>query len=276
MTASELDSATKALLAAHPDGQRLKLSAFTQAFPEIATQIRQCADSPVLDLWGYSRNIDENSGTTITDPRILPAIGRLAKTSIRRTAGVYHAGLLHTYGYLFSLIDTPYGKKRDRWFDHKIERGLGLPNQTIDAFPKAGTLLHNLSYVLYKIIHRNDPDLLRICESFIEHVAPSLHHHDLSALSVLRISEWRNSLSSYICTDVVTSKHESPVLIYSMTTIQGSMRLLTCFPITSQYVEELTNPEFLGENQPIRLRYNAWLPFELKSSPLGLRTLLTR
>ena len=64
--------------------------------------------SPLLALWGRSVNADENTGETIVHPAILAAIGALAGVPMR--GRFVQAGLQHTYGYLFSLIDTPYGR----------------------------------------------------------------------------------------------------------------------------------------------------------------------
>ena len=272
MTASELDTATQELLAAHPDGQRLKLSTFSQTFPQIAEQLRQCVDSSVLDLWGWSKNIDENTKTTIVEPRILSAIGRLAKTTIRKQHGVYHAGLLHTYGYLLSLIETPYGRKRERWLKGRIERGLGLPEETISAYPKAGTLLHNLSYVLCKIVFRNDETELKRCESFVVDVAPSLRNVDVSRLPIQRIVEEVKYWFT-LCTDIVTLHECPPILIYSVQIRDEVPKLITCFPISDENVAEQLRPELFGDGLIIEPRYNAWLPWPKHCQLIGKRTL---
>ena len=274
MTAFEMEEATQTLLAGLPPGQRLKLSAFTQTFPRIAEQIRHAVDSPMLDLWGFSKNIDENNRTTIVDPRILSAIGRLAQTRIRKRHGVYHAGLLHTYGYLFSLIDTPYGRKRDRWFSDTIERGFGLPMGTIGAFPKAGTLLHNLSHVLSRIVFRDEPTAFQQSEAFAENLAVELRNVNLSTLPVRRIVEAVGNVRLF--TDLVLGNPQSPILIYSIREHPTMLtRLVTCFPISHENAEELLQPGLFGDDVLIRPRYNAWLPDWGDRLQSGSRTLQT-
>src|SRR5262245_13206806 len=82
--------------------------------PEVLRQIVADARHPGLfSHWGRSANFDENAQSVIVDPAIVRAVGETAGVPAR--GRFVHAGLLHTYGYLFSLIETPYGAKRDRW-----------------------------------------------------------------------------------------------------------------------------------------------------------------
>lgn len=84
--------------------------------------------------WGRSTVIDENVGA--------PVIGRSLFEELHARAGVDaawpigNAGVLHCYGYLLSLVQTPYGLKRERWLGADLPRAYRLPD---DAFvPWAG------------------------------------------------------------------------------------------------------------------------------------------
>src|SRR5262249_2770464 len=100
-------------------------------------------------------NVDEYAGQTIVHPEILRAIGELA--GVRMRSPVVHAGLQHTYGYLFSLIETPYGAKRDRWVTTDLETGFGLELSLLGEKPHDGTLLANLTWFLGRIVFRGRP-----------------------------------------------------------------------------------------------------------------------
>src|SRR6185312_10106073 len=72
-------------------------------------RLRECRG--LLSLWGRSRNVDEFVEQAIVHPAILRVIGQL--TGVPMRGRIVHAGLEHTYGYLFSLIETPFGYKRE-------------------------------------------------------------------------------------------------------------------------------------------------------------------
>src|SRR5437660_421137 len=121
--------------------------------PPIHRQIVADGNTPgLLSFWGRSANVDENVGETIVHPAILQAIGQLAGVPMR--GRFVHAGLQHTYGYLFSLIDTPYGAKRDRWLTTDLENGFGLDPTLLGDRPRKGTLLGNLTWFIGRIVFR--------------------------------------------------------------------------------------------------------------------------
>ncbi len=91
----------------------------------------------MMRLWGQSRNIDENTSRTIVPEPVIQTLGSLAGVEMRHP--IVHAGVTHTYGYLFSLIDTPYGLKRNRWVRGEVARALGLPDWILSPQPRTGT-----------------------------------------------------------------------------------------------------------------------------------------
>ncbi|MEQ9407148.1 MAG: hypothetical protein RIK87_05455 [Fuerstiella sp.] len=111
--------------------------------PGIVAQIRRdAARFGPLSFWGRCRNVDELAGATIVDPGILQLIADIAGRNMSTTSP--HAGLQHTYGYLFSRIETPYGFKRERWLETEIENAFGLHPTTMGPAPQHGTLLANI------------------------------------------------------------------------------------------------------------------------------------
>ena len=97
-----------------------------QVAPEIERQLTADSQSKdLIELWGKSLNFDEFAKGTIVEPTLLDAIFVAAKAPARNDK-VVHAGTEHTYGYLFSLLKTPFGYKRARWVAPDFNDGFGL------------------------------------------------------------------------------------------------------------------------------------------------------
>src|SRR5436190_9017644 len=164
-TTLSLPDAAQALQAAAAKGQSVD-RLLKKLCPAIYRQIVADKNTPgLLSFWGRSANVDENAGQTIVDPAILRAIGRLAGVPMR--GRFVHAGLQHTYGYLFSLIETPYGYKRDRWVSEEWEIGFGMDRSLLAPEPRAGTLLANLTWFMGRIVFRDCPRLRRALENSV-------------------------------------------------------------------------------------------------------------
>src|SRR5262245_44928449 len=94
-----LENAAKTLVAAAEKGRSV-LPLMKRLCPEICEQIRGDGKTPgLLSFWGRCVNVDENVNDIIVHPAILHAIATLAGVSMR--GRIVHAGLQHTYGYLF-------------------------------------------------------------------------------------------------------------------------------------------------------------------------------
>jgi hypothetical protein len=100
--------------------------------------------------WTDSNLLDANAKADILPPGVMKGLG----IPRRVTAGVAHApaGMMHTYGYLFSQLQTPYGLKGRRWIEARIDERLGLPAGTFGPEPPAGEFTSNLTAVLYRLI----------------------------------------------------------------------------------------------------------------------------
>ncbi len=250
--------------------------------PYVCDQLRRDARFPsLLSLWGRCVNIDENTREVIVHPAILRALGRLAGVPVR--GRVVHAGLQHTYGYLFSLIQTPYGFKRERWTSTDLERGLGIDRTLLGERPAAGTLLANATWLLGKVAFRGQPAALARLERSAAAVAPALVAYDCAGLNVCRIEEQVTLPGTIprevtLITDLVTlpsAPDEDRLLIYSARAgARAPLRLVTAFPVRPAVAEELRTAALLKGPAEVRLRYNAYVPGLNGRTVIGRRVLV--
>lgn len=247
--------------------------------PDIYRQLGVDRGHPrVFSFWGRSLNADAHAGQTIVDPAVLRAIGVLAGVPMR--GRVVHAGLQHTYGYLFSLIQTPYGLKRDRWVSEDWERGFGFDHSLLGPQPRAGTLLANLTWFVGHIAYRGLAGPLGGLRKIAATVAPELAGYDFDRLKVCRLEERTMPAPAgrgvRIVSDLVSypyppnSRAENTVLIYSVQNgPHAALKIVTAFPVTQSTVDELKAS--ISPRTPIHLRYNAYLPGFLSRGALGTR-----
>lgn len=68
--------------------------------------------------------------------------------------GVAHApaGLMHTYGYLFSQLQTAYGLKGKRWLESRLDERLGLPAGVFSPLAPEGEFAANVTSALLQLI----------------------------------------------------------------------------------------------------------------------------
>jgi hypothetical protein len=285
-----LQDAAKAMLAADRSGHAV-IPVLERLCPHIARQVRSDARYPdVLALWGRSCNVDENAGRIIVPEPILHGIGKLAGVPMR--GRFVHAGLEHTYGYLFSLIDTPYGYKRDRWVTTDLEDGFGLDPTLLGDRPRQGTLLGNLSWFLAKIVFRRGAGF-PLAGRNAALVAPQIVHFDYARLMVRRIVEKITLAENdvFLFTDLVPfpqaradartseperqrgrsagpslalglghASKEDTLLIYSVQRGTRSLpKLITAFPVRNQMANDLEALARSPRKVRLRLRYNAYV-----------------
>jgi hypothetical protein len=196
----------------------------------------------MLRLWGKSVNFDEHAKGVIVAPRVLEALG--VKNG--------HAGLTHTYGYLFSDLPTPYGFKRARWVSGEIERGLGLPPGTFSPVPKKGTLLSNVTAFAGKIAFRTDSREFR--------AADKIRSFNISSFNRRRLVEKTGNIT--IRTDLVDYKEgKGALLVYSWRDEKAKRAyLITAFPVDAGFAGGLFAEKNLGEGKTIVARYNGDIP----------------
>ena len=90
-------------------------------------QIRADAAANRFSQWGRSTVVDENTGAPVISEALFAELHTIAALDAQWPVG--NAGLLHVYGYLLSTVDTPYGRKRDRWLGGGVARAFGLPGE---------------------------------------------------------------------------------------------------------------------------------------------------
>ncbi|WP_144057903.1 hypothetical protein [Novipirellula maiorica] len=250
--------------------ERERLSRLRVGMPRFYRHLRRVRDErSVLSRWGHSVNTDELASQDIVAPEILSLLGEITHVPMQPPG--YHAGIQHTYGYLLSRIETPYGFKRDRWLRSTIENGFGLPKQSLQALPRRGTLLGNLTVFLSLLSLRDQPavDMTGCTATF--------NSSELSRAKGTRLLEtFRLPTSASTSTKAVGDVYQlqtdmfpfrtpldhtndSGLLVYAIRRGTGSAKLITTFPISDKTKDELLDPERLGPQQSIRLRFNAYL-----------------
>ncbi|MFI5346085.1 MAG: hypothetical protein ACHQ51_06900 [Elusimicrobiota bacterium] len=242
-TALDCPWAEIARLAAVAPDAAAALKVLKSSAPAVAKEFaRDSKDAALLSLWGKSVNFDEHAKATIIAPQILQAIG--VKDG--------HAGLTHTYGYLFSTLKTPYGFKRARWVSGEIERGLGLPPGSFSPVPAKGTLLTNLTAFAGRIAFRNDGRELRAAKKFGK--------YDVAPFQVRRLTETVGRIA--IRTDLVAyTSGDGFLLIYSYRDLKAKRSyLITAFPVAAGFAGSVFDPKNLGADKTIVARYNGDIP----------------
>ena len=194
------------------------------------------------------------------EPPILQLIGELAGVCLR--GRILHAGLEHTYGYLFSLIETPFGYKRDRWVRPDLDRGMRINVPTLRDRPVAGTLLFNLTYFLGRIAFRDQRKLLERLHAREAAIAPAAREYPFDELEIQRVVEQaaipsgrRQGTQIEIHTDFVrmlspprrSLRCQHAVGVLHREWPRVGPQLITTFPVTSEFVNEVTSPENQGD-----------------------------
>ncbi len=240
---------------------------FSARAPGILRQLDADRANPaVLKLWGESINYDELAKGEIVQPGILGFIA--ARLGAARPRGeIIHAGLEHTYGYLFSLLPTKFGFKRARWVRPDIEDGLGLPRGSAGPSPSEGTLLANITCLAGGIALKDDPAALALLEkasagcggaarAFVSRGTARTRLTETAALPGGRRVDLR--------TDFVPFNKKAGgnthLLVYSVyDSAAGQAYLITAFPVNADFVRNALDPAGLGGNKPVQTRYNAFV-----------------
>jgi hypothetical protein len=236
------------------------------------------------DLWGQSINFDELAQGIIVDPGILEAIGELMDVELPGLAERHvHAGLEHTYGYLFSTLRTQFGYKRARWVRADIEKGFGLPRGLLGPSPATGTLFSNVTYFIGRIAFARNAQQLAVLTAEEDGVPAELKALDYGKLKPTRLVETFSAgpgRQVVLATDFVrfpsapaAATDNSALLVYSvLDPLSGERaRLVTAFPVTEGFMKTALDPANLGQDKKIVTRYNAYLPDVSGKSFTGFR-----
>ena len=246
--------------------------------PGLFKQLQRDASSPEMkSLWGVSINYDELAHGTVVHPAILVSLSEQSRAPLLK-APYAHAGIEHIYGYLFSVLRTPYGYKRARWVHGDIPQGLGLPPGIIQPDLAQGTLLTNVTYLIGRIAFRHEVGALQVLKSLEPKVAPPLRNFNFQGLEIKRLEESAGPVvlrTDFVKFPVINAgRPNTHLLIYStFDKRENRARLITTFPVTEAFVTNALNPEGLGEDKPIITRYNAFVEGITGKTWKGLRRL---
>lgn len=226
--------------------------------PALYNQILKDSKDPYLPMfWGKSVNFDSSAKKKIVEDKIIADLQSLF--NIRNDNKIVHAGIMHTYGYLFSTIDTPYGYKRKRWINPGVNSAFDLSGNSLSPETIDGGLLSNVTYFSGTLAFKNKTEL-----SLLKNVSNEVFTYDYSKLAVDRVEEeikGQTLVTTLVRFPVkILAADNDYLLIYS--TIDHAMNkefLVTAFPINAESYEKIIAKEGMGLNQKITIRYNAYL-----------------
>jgi hypothetical protein len=235
--------------------------------PNLVTAIRVDASSPeCLNAWGQCLNFDELALGTIVAPSVLSAIAKLAGLSPIDPG--WHAGLTHTYGYLFSLLRTGFGYKRKRWVSPELARGFRLPPESLGPTPSTGSFLSNVTWFFGHFAFRGEAAALTRLTTINGQVSPELRDFSYDSCPKTRVVETVTVAGPRpgtieLRTDLVALPEpgsSSHLLIYSVNdSRENGPRLISGFPVAPGMYMSLTedkSPQSRGTRE-VRTRYNA-------------------
>ena len=225
-----------------------------------------------------SFNFDELENSTIVDPKLLTVIGRLADFPIR-SGECYHAGLIHTYGYLFSNLKTRFGYKRERWTDGRIASALGLAPDSLLGITDDSTLLQNVTFLMGRIAFDDKTQQRKVLRlPGASNAIKLICYENLQVERIeerVRIGPRNTTLRLY--TDLVRFRRSAPIdslLVYSYRH-RKKQQLVTCFSMSSEGRKELVATAKANESL-IRARFNLAIPGFEKEGLSGTRTITAR
>lgn len=196
--------------------------------------------------WEESWNYDENAKAEIVKPAVLQSLG--IKMTQQGARGTQSAGVMHTYGYLFSLLETPYGRKGKRWIEAEIDRRLDLKAKHLSVHPARGEFLANLTQVL--------DELSRRAEHRIEEVSLTKGNKNTGQWKVATF------LVPFLKPHSDSKNQETHLLFYGVkrTKTARFWSWVTAFPVNegmAQSIRKVSQPE--GGKAPYQPRFN-WNP----------------
>ncbi|MEO0448330.1 MAG: hypothetical protein AAF191_19885 [Verrucomicrobiota bacterium] len=222
----------------------------------LANQIRDVAERPELrKSWGWSSNIDSGAKVPVVVPGLLMALGEaagLGGAKKDKDGGLFHAGILHTYGYLLSNVETPFGQKRDRWCQGNLARGLGLPESFLSPEPSSGSLFENVTAVFSEVLGESSLGLL-----------PSSVTDGHQLVEVLSEEEEVELVTVLLSFPEAPRKAKETVALFYAIRERGQLRYITVFPTGGWVLKKLkksASPPADGAWRNATLRYNARMP----------------
>jgi len=187
--------------------------------------------------WTDSTTFDELAKRPILAPSVMDALLIPRET----TGGVEHAsaGIMHTWGYLFAQIKTPFGLKGKRWLESRIDERLGLPAGAFGPLAARGEFTANVTAALLSLIGRPEP-------------LPEAAGDVPSARALGRLEQdvtWRKpdgkkarmtaSTHLFALPPLAGLETKDSVLLVHSVKVDGRRRLVTAFPIEEGFAASI-------------------------------------
>lgn len=242
--------------------------------PSLYNQILKDSKDPYLTIfWGKSLNFDSGAKKQIVEDKIIGDLQALF--NIRNDNRIVHAGIMHTYGYLFSTIDTPYGYKRKRWINPTVNQAFDLSGNSFSPETIEGGLLSNVTYFAGMLAFKNKSEL-----SILKNVSNEVFTYNYGDLNVDRVEEEikdHTLVTTLVRYPVKLMVSESDyLLIYSTVNhLTKKESLITVFPIDAKAYEKIVAQNAMGPNKKIALRYNTYLE-DVGNNLIGSRKLIKK
>lgn len=251
------------------------------AEPAIYSQIeKDKLDPTVTELWGKSYNFDSGANKTILDIAMIEPLQ--AEFNIKNDNMIVHAGIMHTYGYLFSTLNTPYGYKRKRWVIPTIDTALNLKKAAVSPHPEEGTLLTNITYIAGKLAFDDQENLLKLDK--LMNVSTELKNYNFAQIKKVSIVEeitYPGNVPYNIKTTLIKflsklpSEENDYLLIYSTKNRETKVeQLITAFPIKKDAYQKMLDPMLLGDDRPILIKNNGYIGTDKNERLSGKRLIL--
>ena len=192
---------------------------------------------------------------------------------------IVHAGVTHTYGYLFSVLETPYGFKRKRWIEPTLNYAFSFNGNSLSPSTLEGGLLSNITYFTGRLAFKKEKEKNELKK--IKNVSKEGLNFDYSKLAVEVLEEQINTpvtsgitlRTSLIRFPLKRDGEENDyLLIYSIYYPKMNKEvLITAFPIKKDAYNKITSTEGLGATEPITIRYNAYVDGFMDKKLTGIR-----
>jgi hypothetical protein len=255
------------------------LSILKKENPHLYLQIeKDSKDSHLLGFWGKSLNFDSGAKKQIVADSIISDLHHKFKTDTDNK--IVHAGITHTYGYLFSVLNTPYGYKRRRWVDPTLNYAFALSGNSLSPETMEGGLLSNVTYFAGTIAFKEEG--AREALKTLTNVSNEVLNFDYSKLNTETVEEeiTSNPSGDVLRTTLVKfpfkreEEENDYWLIYTIYTPKAHKEvLITAFPIKKDAYKKIIDQESLGPNRPVVVRYNAYLEGQMDQNLTGTKKL---
>lgn len=225
------------------------------ALPRLSRDLKTAAEVSSKH-WTDCTVFDELAKADILEEKVMKGLGIPRET----TGGVVHApaGLMHTYGYLFSQLRTAYGLKGKRWIESRLDERLGLPAGTFGPLAPKGEFASNLTSALLKLVG-SPAQLARAAK-----LAPTAKPLGRVEQRVTWKTPGGKSVDAEVFTHLVAlaplkdlKTSDGYLLVYE-TVSGGRHRLTTAFPVAQGFADALMSTK--PDSEPVfKPRFNLFV-----------------